>query len=227
MNKIVSNNYHHNYNFYYDNNNHLNRDNIHRNQIHRLNLKNDNKDPDNDDYQLRDYESMGLFNSFAKYIDKKTGGFALQYADVTPYNTTDPVGLTFLATNLFYIVSGIDIVYNNQYYYGGIIETAGLISFYYHYNQLYYGPDRTEVRIALLIDYICASFAIISTMYQCTNVFLLIHIVPFKALILGIIGVLFLLLSWKYEKGLPYIIFHGTWHIFSALSTSEVVSNTY
>ena len=51
-----------------------------------------------------------------------------------------------------------------------------------------------------------------------------LHILPVKALLLGIIGVSFLLLSWKYERGLSYILFHGSWHIFSALSASEAVS---
>ena len=45
-----------------------------------------------------------------------------------------------------------------------------------------------------------------------------------SSLLLGIIGVSFLLLSWKYEVGLSYIIFHGAWHVFSALSASEAIS---
>lgn len=190
----------------------------------KLKLKASNDDGDDDDYSLRDYDSLGIFKSFAEDLDKKTGGFALKYADISPYKPSDTVGISFLATNLFYIAAGIDILNNNQPAYAGIIETAGVISSYYHFNQLYYGPGRAEVRIALLIDYFCASLAIIATIYQYATVFFLLHVLPVKALLLGIVGVSFLLLSWKYEQGLKYIIFHGSWHVFSALSAAEAIS---
>jgi hypothetical protein len=242
---IIRNSNYHTFHNHHINNNYNNRNNNHYNlQNHQsfkyqnkfsLRLKNDNNNNDikneyetrDYEYETRDYESLGAFKYFAEDLDKRTGGFALQYADTSPYKVNDTIGITFLATNLFYFISGIDIFNNNQPLYAGIIECAGLISSYYHFNQLYYGPGKTEVRVALLIDYFSASLAILATLYQYITIVIFLHIIPFKALSLGSLGVMFLLLSWKFEYGLPYIFFHGFWHVFSALSASDVTTITF
>jgi hypothetical protein len=39
-----------------------------------------------------------------------------------------------------------------------------------------------------------------------------------QSVAVGLLGVFFLALSWRYEYGRPYIVFHSLWHLGSALS---------
>lgn len=71
--------------------------------------------------------------------------FAFKYCDTRPYNETDPMGFTFLATNACYLLSSIPLWNTNVNAYALLIDLAGIVSFYYHRSQLFYGPGRRGI----------------------------------------------------------------------------------
>lgn len=71
--------------------------------------------------------------------------WAFKYGDTRPFTEKSLVGWLFLATNLCYLLSSINLWQVEEGIattYGIIIDTAGLFSFVYHYTQLQYGPNR-------------------------------------------------------------------------------------
>mmetsp|Transcript_26331 Transcript_26331/g.26578 ORF Transcript_26331/g.26578 Transcript_26331/m.26578 type:complete len:112 (+) Transcript_26331:313-648(+) len=100
------------------------------------------------------------------------------------------------------------------------------MSMYYHWSQLHYGPNRDEVRIALLIDYFAATIAILFSTFKMGIFFLKLFSlhtaisISWNFVIFGILGVGCLLGSWVLEYGLPYLILHGLWHVFSAAAVT-------
>mmetsp|Transcript_1349 Transcript_1349/g.2738 ORF Transcript_1349/g.2738 Transcript_1349/m.2738 type:complete len:116 (+) Transcript_1349:720-1067(+) len=82
-------------------------------------------------------------------------------------------------------------------------------------NKLKFGPNRKEVRLALLFDYIAAGSAIIiAALYiiQAGN----ISAIPGNLLCITALAIGSLLMSWIFSYGYPYILWHSLWHIFSA-----------
>eukprot|EP00526_Cylindrotheca_closterium_P019647 CAMPEP_0113634786 /NCGR_PEP_ID=MMETSP0017_2-20120614/18121_1 /TAXON_ID=2856 /ORGANISM="Cylindrotheca closterium" /LENGTH=227 /DNA_ID=CAMNT_0000545515 /DNA_START=62 /DNA_END=742 /DNA_ORIENTATION=- /assembly_acc=CAM_ASM_000147 len=101
---------------------------------------------------------------FAKNIDDMTDGWALSYADLSPESENTPLGQSFLATNIAYAVVGLVLGMKGDILLGTLTEIASVASFIYHFTQLQASNNRikdSSVRLALSIDYICASTAIL------------------------------------------------------------------
>ena len=149
----------------------------------------------------------------------------LSYADLRPYNVSSPTGALFLATNVLYLKTGLDqIKFAETQSLGILVEVAGLMSLWYHFAQLRYGPGSQEVKVALLFDYASAWYAIISGLIlaaQTLSPSALMHL-PLNCLFFSGVGIVFLLLSWVegLNFGLPYMLLHGSWHICSAYAAS-------
>lgn len=158
--------------------------------------------------------SFGPLLPLAEAVDEATGGWGLSYADLHPATPRTTVGQAFLATNFFYAAAGLWLGLNGDWFYGGLTELAGIVSFVYHYTQLEFGKNRSEVRLALLIDYFCAGSALITG-----GVYMLqagITAVPVAALVSAALAAICLSLCWVWEFGYPYIFWHSLWHILSA-----------
>uniref|UniRef100_A0A7S3UU94 Uncharacterized protein n=1 Tax=Heterosigma akashiwo TaxID=2829 RepID=A0A7S3UU94_HETAK len=179
-------------------------------------------------------ESLGFFEAYERLssrvsssilpygerLDRFTGGWALTYADLSPETESTPAGVAFLATNVAYALVGIVLTAKGDALYGFLTEIAGAVSFLYHYSQLRLGPDQLPVKIALLIDYVSAGAVILTT-----GVYLLalgfgsgLELLPWDAIVVGLLGVGALALGWIWEFGKPYLVLHSVWHVLSAYS---------
>lgn len=159
-------------------------------------------------------ESFGALLPMAEAVDEATGGWGLSYADLRPATPRTPVGLGFLATNIFYLTGGAYLGIKGDVFFGGLTELAGIVSFAYHYLQLDLGVNRSEVRLVLLLDYITAGATLLTGgayMIQAG-----ISHVPVEALFTAIGALASLSLCWVWEFGYPYIFWHSLWHILSA-----------
>ncbi len=180
--------------------------------------------------QEREYSNFGPVKEIAKYLDNTSDGFALDYPDLSEYPPQSIYGFLFLLTNVMYEITGINLQLSNANFAGLCVEVAGIISIYYHWAQLHYGPERFEVQRVLLIDYCTASAAIFSTTTLLANVLLKVAdgiITPNNDLFLcvgaAMTGILCLLISWIENEnddkyGRHYLTWHGLWHIFGATS---------
>jgi hypothetical protein len=171
-------------------------------------------------------EAFGPLLPLAERVDEWTGGWGLFYADLSPETTTSPLGITFLLTNLAYALAGFLLTIRGEIVLGTMTECAGAVSFWYHYSQLKYsGQEKNvQVRLALLTDYIFAGSALITG-----GLYALIlgpFSLPLGSLLSAVAAVLCLALSWKWEFGLPYILWHSLWHILSAL-TGYLIGQAY
>ena len=114
---------------------------------------------------------------------------------------------------------------------GLIIEVEVVANFCYHYLQLVKGPGNDdEARLALLVDYVFALLAVGYTavvslgliaggeMWGSAEAVLALQ----QGVFFGLLGIATLYMGWVYEYGIPYVAWHGLWHIFSALSAYEV-----
>lgn len=163
-------------------------------------------------------------------LNEKTGGFAFRYADTSPFNETTMIGILFLLTNGLYFLAANSLRENEQIGQSVLLDCAGIVSTWYHWSQLHFGHNRDEVRIALLTDYLIAFLAINGTLIEIliwgNRLFGLVGNHPegvsFACIVYGCLGVSSLLGSWVYDRGLPYIALHGTWHVFSALCAAEI-----
>ena len=163
-------------------------------------------------------------------LNEKTAGFAFRYADTSPYNETTMIGILFLLTNGLYFLAGNSLRDNGEIVQSVLLDSAGIVSTWYHWSQLHFGPNRDEVRVALLADYFFAFLAINGTVIEIViwgnRLFGLAGSHPegvsFACIVYGVVGVSSLLGSWVYDRGLPYIALHGTWHVFSALCAAEI-----
>ena len=171
----------------------------------------------NENYYVdRNYSNMGPLSSFAEKLDDVTGDWALSYADLSPTTPKTPVGVAFLATNACYACAGLVLGMRGDFLLGGLTEIAGAVSFWYHYSQLEFGKDRSEVRLALLVDYFTAGSALITGGVYMSQMG--ITAVPMEALAVGGLSILCLGLCWVWEFGYPYLFWHSLWHILSALT---------
>lgn len=178
----------------------------------------------------REYSNFGVFKEIAEYLDDTSDGFALDYPDLSKYPPLSIYGFLFLLTNIMYEIAGIKLQLSNANFAGLCVEIAGIISIYYHWAQLYYGPEKFEVQRVLLIDYCTASAAIFSTTTLLANVLLKVAdgiITPNNDLFLcvgsAMTSILCLLISWVENEnnenyGRHYLTWHGLWHVFGAIS---------
>ena len=161
-------------------------------------------------------DSFGPLLPIAEAVDEVTGGWALTYADLHPATPRTTIGQAFLATNIFYAAGGLALGVQGDWFYGGLTELAGIVSFIYHYSQLEFGKNRSEVRLALLVDYFTAGAALI-----CGGIYMIqlgIDSIPLEALITAVGAAVCLSLCWVWEFGYPYIFWHSLWHILSAFT---------
>mmetsp|Transcript_2919 Transcript_2919/g.8014 ORF Transcript_2919/g.8014 Transcript_2919/m.8014 type:complete len:250 (-) Transcript_2919:998-1747(-) len=154
----------------------------------------------------------------ADYLDNASDGWALSYADLTPYSERSLPGQIFLFTNIAYTAVGLVLSSQGEVLLGVLTDICSIASFGYHYTQLqqpYGRAKNSTVRLALLIDYILAITSIF------IGIFYLVfdqNLPPPEGIAVAILAIICLLSCWVWEQGLPYIILHGLWHIFSALS---------
>jgi len=152
------------------------------------------------------------------FLDDASDGWALSYADLTPDSESTLPGQAFLATNIAYTAVGLILSLQGEVVLGVLTDICSVASFCYHYVQLQQPYGRAQdstVRLALLIDYILAiSSILIGLSYMVFG-----HAVPPpEGIACAIISIVCLLSCWVWEQGLPYIILHGLWHLFSAAS---------
>merc|ERR1740124_429896 len=169
---------------------------------------------DEDNEINRTYDNLGPLMPLAKKLDEVSGEWALSYADLSPATPKTPAGVAFLATNICYAGAGLALGLQGEYLLGILTEIAGIVSFWYHYSQLELGQDRSEVRLALLTDYITASAALLTGGFYIAQMD--ISILPLEIVGFSIASVLSLALCWVWEFGYPYLILHSLWHILSA-----------
>lgn len=154
--------------------------------------------------------------------------WAFRYGDTRPFSEKSVVGALFLATNVCYFLSSVNLYQADNIVaslYGVIIDIAGLFSSIYHYTQLRYGPNRIEVYPPLFLDYFSALFAVSMTFYVSCKFFsagYLLNEHVLDALMFSIVSVASFVTSWTYEVGVPYLIFHGLWHVLSAAAVNEI-----
>jgi hypothetical protein len=171
-------------------------------------------------------KAQDALSPIARVMDDASDGWALSYADLSPESERSPIGQAFLATNIAYAIVGLILSINGDPFLGILTEVASIASFIYHYVQLQASNNRVQdssVRFALLIDYICASTAIlVGLVYLAMDH----QVPPIEGIISGGAGIGCLLLCWVWEYGLPYIFLHSLWHLFSAY-TAFVVGNAH
>ena len=151
-------------------------------------------------------------------------GWILSYSNTSPYNITEPCGLTFLLTNTAYFATGIYGIFQGYNLQSVLLELAGLLSVNYHYKQLIYGRDDIEVKKALALDYFGAVTALLLIGYDVITQVLLGY-PPIVAITYSAVGAICLLFSWVFARGLPYLLWHGLWHIFSGAACYELYSH--
>jgi len=145
----------------------------------------------------RSYDVFGPLTPIAEALDDLSGDWALSYADLSPATPRTWEGKAFLATNVGYAAAGIMLAMQGDWFFAGLTELAGAVSFWYHYSQLEFGKDRSEVRLALLTDYATAGVALITGGVYMTEMG--ISAVPFDALITGGLAIACLSLGWVWE----------------------------
>jgi hypothetical protein len=156
-----------------------------------------------------------------KELDKTSLKSALKYADLRKFDNQPP-GYLFLATNLGFFLVGPILKQNGEPLFAVLVELAGLASTYYHFGQLKYGPDNPIVLRALLADYVIAAMTTLA--FTITLFTSQLSVQSAESLACSLAGLVCLILSWVYEFGYPYLILHGSWHVFSAAATYLVAS---
>ena len=188
--------------------------------------KNNNKNDSNDDKNIRDIskDGFGIFLPLADLVNDKTGGWGLSYADLSPETPRTPAGIAFLVTNLGYGIVGIVLGIQGDILFGTLTEIAGIVSFIYHYAQLEYGQERSEVRLALLTDYITASAALLVGLIYTIQILSSSSalMIPTSIIVAAVGSILCLSLSWVWEYGKPYLFWHSMWHILGAYTGFEI-----
>jgi hypothetical protein len=150
-----------------------------------------------------------------EFLDEATGGWALGYADLSPESEETPVGQAFLATNLAYAAVGVLLGVQGDPFLGLLTEICSVCSFIYHFTQLQAGDNGEDkaVRLALMVDYICALSTIsVAIIYVISDQ----QLPPMEGIVSGGMAVACLLACWVWEKGLAYIVLHSFWHLLSA-----------
>lgn len=133
----------------------------------------------------------------ASTLDDLSGEWALSYADLYPSTPRTIEGRAFLATNAAYALSGLILGIQGDWFFAGLTEMAGIVSFWYHFSQLEFGKEREEVRLALLTDYLTAGAALVTGGFYMVDMG--IQGVPVQALFSGAAAIVCLSLCWVWE----------------------------
>jgi len=153
------------------------------------------------------------------------------YANLSEFKPFSVEGLLFLLTNVPFVLASQTIRNTHPgemdlLSMAASLDISFVFSMLYHYAQMYYGPDRKEVRRFLFFDYISAFF---------TCLLVTLEVFPFLAqfqqanlgydvsavapIFIGLSSIGCLGLAWKYEYGRSYLFWHGMWHLLSAYTT--------
>jgi len=159
-------------------------------------------------------DGFGMLLPLAESIDNLTGGWGLSYADLSPETPQTPAGRAFLATNIGYAGAGLALGLKGDFLLGSLTEVAGAVSFWYHYSQLQFGTERSEVRLALLTDYLTAGTALVTGFVYISQMG--VDALPLDTILIAAASVLCLGLCWVWEFGIPYLVLHSLWHMLSA-----------
>lgn len=168
--------------------------------------------------------TLPFYRDAVDLVESNKESWVLTYADLSRYNSNTLEGKLFLASNILYTIVGLATL-QSQPWYSSVVEIAGFFSFLYHGSQILLGPDRNEVRMFLLFDYV---FAIVSVLV-CTLSFINLSLDPnipsaslLLPLVLGLTSIAMLFKAWSDESGMNYLCYHGLWHVFSALACFEI-----
>ncbi|GMI31348.1 hypothetical protein TeGR_g498 [Tetraparma gracilis] len=169
----------------------------------------------------------------AELLDGASDGWAFQTADLSPETPSTPLGAAFLATNLGFLAAGTSLALNGSPLLGLLTDAAGLVSFWYHYDQLQ--GDAAAVRLSLLVDYLTAGSSLLLGLFYLLSAVPVLDPLPallaagpagllslsppfFYAVASSVVAVSSLLLCWVWEYGLPYLLLHSVWHLASAVT---------
>ena len=166
---------------------------------------------------LRDDSS--IFEAVDKFLDSRKNDL-FRYADLTKDDVGRSEEILFLASNLPYLWVGA-LRGGTK---GAILNLAGVVSFIYHYFQLTLGPNRSEVRRCLLVDYVTAVNACVVYGLDAVDIFLAFQSPTSGVVFLtGSISILALFRS-SIADGKGYIFWHSIWHLCGAM-TAYLVNN--
>lgn len=171
----------------------------------------------------REYLGPAPFREASSTLDTLTDGYLLSYANLQPYTPRTLGGGLFLSTNIIYAAVGaLFISQGTGAAMGLALELAALLSTWYHWSQLEYGPDAPEVRLALLIDY-CGAFSCVAG----SSVLIWnaggLDALSQPLVLYGGIAIASFFAGCVDERPNKYLVFHSMWHIFSALAIAELV----
>ena len=168
-------------------------------------------------------EQVNKFDDFIAEMRTKTPVF--EYADLSEIKSVSWESILFLLTNIPFalaaqMIRGTHPADLSLLSLASSLDISCVFSILYHSAQLYYGPDRKEVRRFLALDYISAFFTctlvtleIFPFFMQFYNAGLSVAAAP---IFTGVVGLGCLWLCWYQEYGKSYLFWHGMWHVFSA-----------
>jgi len=104
-------------------------------------------------------DTFGPLLPIAEAVDAATGGWGLSYADLHPVTPRTTIGRAFLATNFFYAAAGLWLMASGDWFYGGLTELAGVVSFVYHYTQFAVPVSLLGLGIRLSVHFLAFSMA--------------------------------------------------------------------
>ena len=102
-------------------------------------------------------DNAGKFGLAQSTYDGEVSPWIYSYADLTPETDQTIVGALFLATNVPFLIvgsffsakavleSGLSGLEGELATFSGLTDLAGIVSIWYHWSQLHFGPNRKEV----------------------------------------------------------------------------------
>eukprot|EP00614_Pseudopedinella_elastica_P009296 CAMPEP_0172594568 /NCGR_PEP_ID=MMETSP1068-20121228/13996_1 /TAXON_ID=35684 /ORGANISM="Pseudopedinella elastica, Strain CCMP716" /LENGTH=306 /DNA_ID=CAMNT_0013392689 /DNA_START=5 /DNA_END=925 /DNA_ORIENTATION=+ len=173
-----------------------------------------------------------IFRNYTLNLVATFGEWALASSNLEPENPTSTAGQVFLGTNAAYLAAGGALFSQGDVLLGGLTASSGVISYWYHYEQLAYPEPATQKLIALLVDYFVAALSIFTVSVYALEVG--VDELPIESFLFGALALFFLFVGWFPPYGLPqfkppwggesssYIAAHSLWHIFSASTALSV-----
>ena len=171
-----------------------------------------------------DSSPVDKFDRYLEEAEERVPSIAqiFQYANLEGIKAFSIEGILFLSTNIPFVLA-------SQYLRTGSarpdllslahsLDISFVCSLLYHTSQMWYGPGRKEVKRFLFIDYISAFF---TCSIVTLEIFPLVqefgtHEIALAPLLFAAAGLGCLALSWRYEYGRLYLVWHGLWHILSS-----------
>jgi len=176
------------------------------------------------------FKPVTNFDEWLAEFSKKLPIF--EYANLSEFKAFSLEGVLFLLTNVPFVIASQMIrstgtTAPDLLSMAASLDISFVFSMLYHFAQLWYGPNRKEVRRFLFFDYISAFFTctivtleVIPFLTQFHNAAIpLTDVHAIAPVFLGLSSLGCLGLAWVYEYGRSYLFWHGAWHILSAYTT--------